>query len=331
MKDSCPKVSVIVPFYNIHDCVEYCVNSLLRQTYPSCEFILVDDASTDMTGKLLDHYQDLDQRIIVIHQKHGGLSTARNTGIASSTGKYVAFVDGDDVVSPYYIASMVAAAKQNPGSMAIAKIQNESFKKAVAHDIKWEKPSHNRMISQEQMIHDTLYNRIPECAYGKLFLRSDLTDDFFPIGKVYEDLATIGKILSSCRSFVLISEPTYGYVQRTGSIVHRRHAKLTQANDYIDAINSLTRWAYSQPRPLKAAILYRTVLSYVRLHSVVVTLIDQPLQARKIDSRIIKYVRRHYEKLLMDSDCPLSSKIRFLIFALCPKLHDCLLRLVSRK
>lgn len=330
MKDSCPKVSVIVPFYNIDDCVEYCVSSLRRQAYSNCEFILIDDASTDTTGKLLDHYQDLDQRIIVIHQEHGGPSAARNTGITHSTGKYVAFVDGDDIVSPYYIESMVVAAEQNPDSMAIAKIQNVRYKKAVTHDIKWEKPSHNRIIPQEKMIRDTLYNRVPECAYGKLFLRSKLTDDFFPVGKVYEDLATIGKILSSYHQFVFLSDPTYGYVQRVGSIVHQHHAKLTQAIDYIDAIKTLSRWAYSQQRPLKAAILYRTTLSYVRLHSVVVTVIDQRLQARKIDSYIIEYVRQHCGKLLLDPDCPISSKIRFLIFALSPRLHDSLLRVISK-
>ena len=90
------KVSVVIPVYNVMPYLERCVQSVVRQTYQNLEIILVDDGSTDGSGKLCDKIAGTDQRIRVIHQKNQGLSGARNTGIRQATGEYVVFLDSDD-------------------------------------------------------------------------------------------------------------------------------------------------------------------------------------------------------------------------------------------
>ena len=92
-----PKVSVIIPAYNVEKCIEKCVNSILDQSFSDFEILLVDDGSKDSTPKICDELANKDSRITVIHKENGGLSDARNAGIRKSVGKYLAFVDGDDI------------------------------------------------------------------------------------------------------------------------------------------------------------------------------------------------------------------------------------------
>ena len=84
-----PVVSIIVPIYNVEAYIERCIQSLLDQTESAIEVILVDDGSTDRSGQLCDQYAETDQRIRVLHKKNGGLSDARNAGIAIARGEYL--------------------------------------------------------------------------------------------------------------------------------------------------------------------------------------------------------------------------------------------------
>ncbi len=93
-----PKVSVIVPCYNVERYVALCIESLVSQTLKDIEIILVDDGSPDNSGKICDEYKDRDERIKVIHKANGGVSAARNDGLKEATGEYVIFVDSDDYV-----------------------------------------------------------------------------------------------------------------------------------------------------------------------------------------------------------------------------------------
>ena len=91
-------ISVIVPVYNVEKYVEKCVESIINQTYKNIEIILVDDGSTDNSGKIIDNISLKDNRIKVIHKENGGLSDARNAGLDICNGKYIGFVDSDDSI-----------------------------------------------------------------------------------------------------------------------------------------------------------------------------------------------------------------------------------------
>ena len=92
------KVSVIVPVYNSDGYIAKTIESLLRQTLKEIQIILVDDGSTDSSGKICDEYAKKDKRILVIHKKNGGLAEARNNGMKVSKGKYIIFLDADDLL-----------------------------------------------------------------------------------------------------------------------------------------------------------------------------------------------------------------------------------------
>lgn len=90
------KLSIIVPVYNCLGYLKNCIDSILGQTYKNLELIIVDDGSTDGSSELCDRYMEKDQRVVVIHQNNGGVSSARNAGLAVCTGDYAMFVDADD-------------------------------------------------------------------------------------------------------------------------------------------------------------------------------------------------------------------------------------------
>ena len=104
-----PQISVIVPVYKVEAYLARCVDSVLAQTFSDFDLILVDDGSPDNSGAICDEYAEKDPRIVVIHQKNGGLSAARNAGIewafAHSNSQWLNFIDSDDWVHPEYLDS----------------------------------------------------------------------------------------------------------------------------------------------------------------------------------------------------------------------------------
>ena len=107
------EISIIVPIYNVSQYLKECLDSLLAQTFKDIEIILVDDGSTDNSGKIADEYAMIDNRIRVIHQTNQGLSAARNNGINISTSPYVMFVDSDDFVDQHYCEIPYKIIKEN--------------------------------------------------------------------------------------------------------------------------------------------------------------------------------------------------------------------------
>src|SRR3954468_22992204 len=106
-----PQVSVIIPVFNAAATVAETIESVLRQTFDDYEIIVVDDGSTDRTAHVLGRYQD---RIQMIRRPNGGISAARNSGVAVSRGEYLAFLDGDDLWVPDFLARTVAALEDDP-------------------------------------------------------------------------------------------------------------------------------------------------------------------------------------------------------------------------
>lgn len=103
-----PKVSVIVPVYNVEKLLQRCIDSILAQTFTDFELLLIDDGSKDKSGEICDEYAAKDSRIRVFHKQNGGVSTARNIGIDKAQGEWIYFVDSDDIVLPSALGTFVA-------------------------------------------------------------------------------------------------------------------------------------------------------------------------------------------------------------------------------
>ena len=123
-----PMVSVIMPVYNAHLYVESTIKSVLNQTYRDFELVIVDDGATDGSGEICDAYAKQDARIVMIHQKNGGICKARNTALQVAKGKYIAFCDHDDLYQPEYLELAVTAAEK-----ADAELVKFSYRSEYSH------------------------------------------------------------------------------------------------------------------------------------------------------------------------------------------------------
>lgn len=113
-----PKVSIIIPAYNIAPYLKRCLESVRKQTYEELEVIIVDDGSTDQTGKIADFFAENDKRFHVIHKENGGVSAARKTGLEQADGEYIGFVDGDDYIEPEMYEKLIELALEYDSDIA---------------------------------------------------------------------------------------------------------------------------------------------------------------------------------------------------------------------
>jgi len=225
-------ISIIIPVYKVEKYLKKCVDSILRQTYKNIEIILVDDGSPDECGKICDKYAKLDDRIKVIHKENGGLSDARNVGIAVSSGKYITFVDSDDYVELDYIEYLY--------DLIIKYNVNISFcKYTVIYQGKKTKIVSNSKsckCTKEEALKEMLYAKDFEVsAWGKMYLRTHFDDVKYPKGKIFEDNDTTYKVVDKNENVALGYSAKYNYVMHNNSITKSeftdKHMYLIEATD----------------------------------------------------------------------------------------------------
>ena len=224
-----PEISVIVPVYNVETWLEECLNSIAAQTLSGFEVLLINDGSTDDSLEILKQWETGDSRFKVITRDNGGLSAARNTGLEHAEGKYVVFVDSDDVIAPDYLKHLYDAAVNNQADISVCDMEyfDETGRRTFSSGGNFTVGS---VTEQPELI------AINNSACNKLFKKELLNDLQFPEGKYYEDLATVPILLYKANRIAKVDEPLYFYRQRSGSIAHKASPKIFDIYDAIDGL-----------------------------------------------------------------------------------------------
>ena len=214
-------ISVIVPAYNVKPYLERCVNSIINQSYPNLEIILVDDGSTDSTGVLCDQIAREDSRIVVLHKENGGLSDARNAGLDICTGDFISFIDSDDYIEPDMYECMME------------EMKDESVSLVAAGFIVTEADERIRILGAERRKKLTKENAFMNLfekeemfpsSVNKLYRRYLFEKLRFRKGIINEDTEIIPKLLHICDNIVILDKALYHYVLRKGSITQSEFA-----------------------------------------------------------------------------------------------------------
>lgn len=230
-----PKISVIVPVYNVEDFLAKCLDSIIVQSFRDFEVIIVDDGSTDNSGIIAKAYEDKYQNIYVVTQENGGLGAARNTGIDAAKGEYLLFIDSDDFITQHTLQMLNDKVEETKADLVIFDLAKEDMHGNIIE------------ISQGcvQSSVDMNVERFPQllldwpsacnkCYHRDLFENTDIR---FP-GKVwYEDFRTIPKLLTLANRIEYINEPFYHYLQRPGSIMNS--TQVARNREIIDAFDDL--------------------------------------------------------------------------------------------
>ena len=210
-------ISVIVPVYNVDNYLPRCVDSILAQSYPELEIILVDDGATDGSGGICDAYAAKDSRITVIHKPNGGLSSARNAGLDAATGEYISFIDSDDWIEPEMYGHMMSLMQKYEAKLVCAgryDVSEKTGEKTVGLC-----PKKEEVLTGEELVGRIfLWDGCDSSACDKLYHRSALEGFRYPEGKVCEDVPVTYKIALKAGSAVLCDRPFYNYYHRSGSI-----------------------------------------------------------------------------------------------------------------
>jgi glycosyltransferase involved in cell wall biosynthesis len=215
------KLSIIVPIYNVENYVRQCINSILNQTYTNFELILVDDGSTDKSGKICDEYSIKDTRIKVIHKENGGLSSARNSGLDIATGDLIGFIDGDDFIEDDMYEVMYQLLVEFN-----ADIVECNFKKVMEKSLN---PLENDEIYDGKIeigdnwfaLKKLLEQPIRNVAWNKLYKRELFVNLRYP-NKLYEDGFLTYKLFYKQKKYVFVNLDKYNYVQREDSIMGKQ-------------------------------------------------------------------------------------------------------------
>lgn len=212
-------ISVIVPVYNVEKYLNECVDSILAQTYTDFELILVDDGSPDNCGAICDEYAASDSRIRVIHQKNGGLSAARNTGLDIAKGEYVTFVDSDDLVCKTYLECLLQALLAEQADISACDMVTFADGEAPTLVEKRQAPAEVMTGRDACLSIYRMDGKVPVMAWGKLYRTSLFAGVRYPVGRIHEDDATTPRVLYCAEKVVLLSDCLYLYRQRAGSIM----------------------------------------------------------------------------------------------------------------
>lgn len=233
-------VTVIVPVYNVEPYLRKCVQSVLDQTYPHIQVLLVNDGSTDGGGEICDAFAAADPRVSVISQPNSGLGSARNAGISRAAGAYLLFLDGDDFLQPNTIRHCIQEAEKSGAEVVIFGFTHIGARGKVRSQSVPRKPvtrCHASRRTEEALLAST-------SALAKLF-STDLvnrTNVQFPPRAWYEDLRTIPKYLANARFITYLSEPDYCYLERPSSIMRNATAPMGRRREIIDAIEDLREY-----------------------------------------------------------------------------------------
>ena len=229
-----PEVSVIIPVYNSEKYVEKCICSVMAQTLPELEIIIINDGSIDESGKILRKLAQKDSRIILLEQENKGVAAARNLGVEKATGKYLTFVDGDDYLQEDYIEKMYSLAEKETLDMVICGL---TYVDEGGKELNKIIPGVYKRLENEEWT----FRISAVCSH--LYKRElwEKYDVKFQSGERGEDMPVSLFFSAVCPRIATLPECGYYYVQHASSAVHNFKGLEKYSLPYKGLENTLTR------------------------------------------------------------------------------------------
>ena len=230
-----PKISVIIPVYNVEKYLSRCLDSIINQTLSDIEIICINDGSSDNSAEILELYSKNDNRIKIITQENKGLSIARNTGLSEAKGEYVSFIDSDDWISPNFFEKLYTSAVKFDADIAAAGI-------VCVRKGKW-----NKLVNyDDEIVTQDFAKKLDLCeipwhcfVWNKIYRRENLKTKFED-GRIYEDMLFTPVALFNSNRLVTVPNASYYYFRHKNSIVKSKTKK--SKDDFIYAKNKMRQF-----------------------------------------------------------------------------------------
>ena len=314
-------ISIIVPVYNVEKYLKKCVDSIINQTYNNIEILLIDDGSTDNSGKLCDDYKKIDKRIKVYHKKNGGLSDARNYGINKANGKYVGFIDSDDFITKDMYEILYKSITKYDADVSIARVIDcyEIIPEIDNSDAK------DCLLNKKEAIKKVMEaEEISVHVVSKLYKKSIFSKIKFEVGRTTEDGIIMIELLDSCKKISYNSSYVYYYIHRENSITTK---KFNEKNGYdvIYAYEKNKKIIDEKYPELSSVAEMRLCWAYFRV-------LDSMVKSNtELDEKIVKYLRKKFVFIMKNKYFTKGRKISMLALKVSKKLYSIIVRKFYQK
>ena len=238
-----PKVSIIVTVYNVENYLPRCLDSLSAQTLEDIELLLVDDGSTDQSGRICDEYAKANANARVIHKENGGVSSARNAGLDAATGDFIGFVDSDDFIEPECFARAYGAAMRTGADVVCFGFASVWGDEAVMKVVGGEETLFDGNDRSFTALFD---KRFKYFCWDKLYRRALYDGLRYPVGRIYEDAYLLPAVISRAQKLLMLPDVLYYYRMRPMSITHTRDGRLNQWLEATSPLVELAKEKYPQ-------------------------------------------------------------------------------------
>lgn len=235
-----PKISVIIPVYNVEKYLPECIDSILNQTFQDFEIICVDDGSTDRSLDILQDYKRKDDRFVILQQRHAGAGAARNHGLKLAEGKYIQFLDSDDYFEPTLLEELYTRAEKFGSGLTVCSSRKVDGEGNITETGSPNFPINIDKVPMEQVFSRQNISSLKFCllipvVWNKLIRKSFLEENHleFPQLSIYEDIAFMHSVVACANKIVAFNKELINYrFNRPGSLVS------TRSYHTIDAVKS---------------------------------------------------------------------------------------------
>ncbi len=314
-----PKLSIVVPVYNVEKVIRKALDSLVGQTLEDIEILLVNDGSTDHSEEICREYAEKDSRIRLFSKPNGGLSDARNYGMERASADVIGFVDSDDYVDLDMFECLLRIKNEHGAQIAVGGVRMATYEEEVYLD---------RAIDGEKVFntHDAmaelLYSkRILNSVCNKIFDRSLFDGITFPFGKLYEDEYVTYRLFDRAEKVAMTDRVFYYYRSNPKSITHKAFSERELDRVYA----SLEKLDFIRARYPDLEQLVEQYLTY----DCAMAISKMDRYDRKYDELLLKNIRRHW-KPLVRGDHSMASKVFVMLTAVSPNLAVACGRLIRR-
>lgn len=326
MTDFCgEKLSVIVPIYNVEEYLDECIKSIVNQTYKNLEIILVDDGSPDHCPELCDIWAEKDSRIKVIHKENGGASSARNAGLDAASGKFIAFVDGDDYLDADMYEIMLNQMREYNADMAQCGIVRENADGSVEVWDSFDAPI--VVMDNTQLLQSVgeAAGILPVSCSNKIFTRKVVENVRFDTRFKYaEDTLFNFAAARNINKAVIQNVPRYHYVSNGDSASHQEFSSSRfDEHKVMDIIFDIVK---NDNNVLQYCIKGDVLKSFRTIRQMVVSNFCMDSFAC-IRQRIIRHRKAIFKSGLYSS----ATKLKTVLLWLMPDMYKALLKIYGKR
>ena len=316
-------ISVVIPVYNVEDYLHYAIDSLVNQTHKNFEVLLINDGSTDNSGKLCDKYAQEYDWIRVFHKENSGLSDARNYGVLKATNEWIFFLDPDDYIEPFTFELLTLIQEKYQADLISTKVQTTNeYEKFSKEQFNLES---SQRVTKEEALELMLEDKVATVsACAKLYKKQILEMKPFPVGKIYEDFFVVAEHLRLAEQIVISPVVTYHYYRRPGSIVQSQFTD--KRFDFFEAgeYNRNQIKQFYSGNSVEKALNLKIVQGSFHISEAAASTDTKALR------NIVKKVRSFYWSIIFDSKASVKFKVKYSWFLLTPNLYCRIKKMLKR-